>query len=85
MERVYTKWGNAREDRLVKRVDVVDTETHRIVATEYCPIECHGLSHKLGEAFTDGCFCPFHVRRDVDVTVKEFPEGESVGFTATLP
>jgi hypothetical protein len=85
MGMIGTKHGLVSEDRLQKRVDVVETDNHRIETVEYCPIECHGIAHRKGEAFGDGCFCPFHVRRDVDVTVKKFPEGESVGFTATLP
>lgn len=71
---IATKYGDVREDRLIKRVDVVETDDHRVEAVEYCPIECHGLAHVRNEPFGAGCFCPFHVHRSVSVTVKRMPE-----------
>ena len=71
---VSTRLGEMDESALLKRVDVVEDDSQRVEAVEYCLLDCPGGAHRTGHPEGMGCFCPQHVHRSVHVTVKQVPE-----------
>ncbi len=68
------------DDSALQRYDyTLEDGDKRVTAVEYCLAGCTDEAHQQRPRI-----CPNHVHRSVAVTVKRFPEGECVGFTATL-
>jgi hypothetical protein len=81
-----TTLGELPEERLRRRFDVMEDEYKRVEATEYCLHDCAGIAHKhqYKSWAEQGCYCTLHVRRDVTVVMKRWPEGGMDGFTASF-
>ncbi len=70
MALIETKYGPLDEALLVKTVHVSEDAKARTEATEYCFSGCKGRAHRTGRAAGVGCFCPDHVKRQVDMQLK---------------
>lgn len=63
--------GEIEECLLQKHEGSIDNDVERTSWVEYCLVNCDGAAHRTGEPQGDGCFCPKHVRRNVNMYLKK--------------
>lgn len=71
MALITTLLGDMDESLLVKTIGIVDTEQEYTIWTEYCLVGCEGEAHRTGQPQGVGLFCPQHVHRSLNMTLKQ--------------
>lgn len=68
---IQTILGEMDESQLQRLDTVIENTVEHTEIVEYCVLGCEGLAHVTGQPQGDGCFCPHHVHRSVNMRLKQ--------------